>query len=103
MMRAAICLLLALSCGRAVAQGPQCRTAEVGAISPNCASEAMVTKSLGYHSIVAFAGLPVCDTATTGFAVFITNSNTSTFGATITGAGSNAGFAVCDGTNWTYR
>lgn len=52
---------------------------------------------------VAFASLPTCNASAQGYAVLITNSNTSTFGAAITGAGGSIGIALCDGTNWTYR
>jgi hypothetical protein len=52
--------------------------------------------------IVAFASLPACDAE--GKTIGINDSNTTTFGATITaGGGGGHGIAYCDGTNWTYR
>lgn len=104
MTRAAASLLLSVAfVGAAHAQGYQCRTAPVGASSPNCASEAFVTDSQGYHLATTFAGLPACSSALKGYSVFISDSNVSTFRSTITGSGANAGLAVCDGTNWTFH
>jgi hypothetical protein len=51
---------------------------------------------------VVFSGLP--SSPTEGMLIPITDSNTSTFGATITGGGgSNHGLAYYNGTNWTFR
>lgn len=47
---------------------------------------------------VAFASLP---TATEGMLVAVTDSNTSTWGATIAGGGANHVLAYYNGTNWT--
>jgi|SRR5579862_5371190 len=49
----------------------------------------------------AFASLPTCTSAIEGQEVSITNSNTATWGATITTTGSNHVLARCNGTNWT--
>jgi hypothetical protein len=46
----------------------------------------------------AFSALPTC---VEGTQVAINNSNTTTWGATITGTGSYHVLAYCDGTNWT--
>ena len=103
-MRAAVTLLVWFALVYAChAQGYQCRTAPVGASSPNCASEAMVTDSQGWHALKTFATLATCDTAHKGLSVFISDSNVSTFGSHITGTGANAGIALCDGTNWTFH
>lgn len=96
-------LLAFLGTSPAQAQNTQCRTAPVGTSTANCASEAFVTDSLGWHEVVAFAQLPTCNSAAKGSSVFITNSNTGTFNASITGTGSNTGLAVCDGTNWKFH
>lgn len=50
-----------------------------------------------------YSSLPTCNSGEQGYMYTITNSNTSTFGANITGTGSNIGIAFCNGTNWTYR
>lgn len=51
---------------------------------------------------VAFAGLPA--TPAEGWIVPITDSNTGTFGATISaGSSTHHGLAYYDGTNWTFR
>lgn len=104
-MRAAIAamLLSASLAGAAHAQGNICRTAPPGSTSSNCASEAMVTDSQGYHALLTFATLPICNTAHKGLSVFIADSNVSTFRSTITGSGANAGVALCDGTSWTFH
>ena len=81
-----------------------CRTAPVGESTRYCASEAFVTKSTGHLAVLAFAGLPACNSASKGSTVFISDSNVSTFNANITaGGGSNAGLALCNGSNWTFH
>lgn len=46
---------------------------------------------------------PTCNSGTAGLMFPISNSNVSTFNATITGTGSNKGIAYCDGTNWVFH
>jgi hypothetical protein len=48
-----------------------------------------------------FSSLPACSSSTEGMQAAVTNSTTNTWGATITGGGSNHVLAYCDGTNWT--
>jgi hypothetical protein len=48
-----------------------------------------------------FSDLPSCGAAIEGTTSAITDSTTTTWGATITGSGSNHVLAYCDGTNWT--
>jgi hypothetical protein len=47
---------------------------------------------------LAYATLPASPTA--GQRVFITNSNTNTFGATVTGTGSFGVAVLYNGSNW---
>ena len=49
----------------------------------------------------AFGNLPGCGSGTQGTLKPVSDSNTDTWGATITGGGSNHVLAYCDGTNWT--
>lgn len=48
-----------------------------------------------------FSGLATCNAAAEGTQRPVTDSATSTWGATITGSGSNHVLAYCNGTNWT--
>lgn len=48
-----------------------------------------------------FSGLPSCNPGEEGTLHPVTDSATSTLGATISGSGSNHVLAYCDGTNWT--
>ena len=48
-----------------------------------------------------FSSLPTCNSGEEGTQRPVTNSATSTLGATITGGGSSHVLAYCDGTNWT--
>jgi len=50
---------------------------------------------------VAFASLPACASGTEGLSNAVSDSTTNTWGATITGSGSDHVQAYCDGTNWT--
>jgi len=50
---------------------------------------------------VAFSALPACAGGTEGSMRAITDSTTNTWGATISGSGTNHVLAYCDGTNWT--
>jgi hypothetical protein len=49
---------------------------------------------------LAFANLDTCSTTLEGNYAAVTDSTTNTNGATITGSGSNAVSAYCNGTNW---
>ncbi len=51
--------------------------------------------------VTTFASLPACTSANEGLTAPVSDSTTTTWGATITGGGSNHAFAYCDGTNWT--
>lgn len=51
--------------------------------------------------VTAFASLPACSSANEGVFAPVSDSATITWGATITGGGSNHVSAYCDGTNWT--
>ncbi len=57
----------------------------------------------GLHTsmVSTFANLPTCNSAAEGGQQAVTNSNTNTWGATISGTGANHVLAYCDGTNWT--
>lgn len=48
-----------------------------------------------------FATLPTCASALKGTLATVSNSSTSTWGATITAGGSSTVLAFCNGTNWT--
>lgn len=48
-----------------------------------------------------FSYLPACASGTEGTLRGVTDSTTNTWGATITGSGTNHVMAYCDGTNWT--
>lgn len=48
-----------------------------------------------------FSKLPACASGTEGSLAPVTDSTTTTWGATITGSGSSHVLAYCDGTNWT--
>ena len=52
-------------------------------------------------SAVEFADLPAASSDLEGVCRPVTDSTTSTWGATITGGGSNHVLAYCNGTNWT--
>jgi len=49
----------------------------------------------------AFGNLPKCSAGTQGMLKPVSDSITTTWGATITGGGSDHVLAYCDGTNWT--
>ena len=49
----------------------------------------------------ACVSLPACSGSTEGAMRAVNDSTTNTWGATITGAGSDHVLAYCDGTNWT--
>jgi hypothetical protein len=53
------------------------------------------------HKAVTFANLPACASGLEGMQGAVTDSTTATWGATITGTGSNHVLGYCDGTNWT--
>jgi hypothetical protein len=44
-----------------------------------------------------------CTSANQGTVYYITNSNTSTFNASITGTGSSVGLALCNGSEWVFH
>jgi hypothetical protein len=50
---------------------------------------------------VTFATLPTCTSGIEGTQSPVTDSTTNTWGATITGSGSDHVLGYCDGTNWT--
>jgi hypothetical protein len=50
-----------------------------------------------------FSALPTCTSSIEGTTRAVTDSSTATWGATITGLGSNHVKAYCDGTNWTVE
>jgi hypothetical protein len=98
------CALLALTAMPARAIDYRCRTSPVGTSEPYCASEAFVTNSTGRPKLFSFSTLPSCNGSNQGQIVFISDSNVSTFNATITaGGGGNLGLAVCNGANWTFH
>lgn len=49
----------------------------------------------------AFRNLPTCASGTQGMLKPVSDSTTKTWGATVTGGGSDHVLAYCDGTNWT--
>jgi hypothetical protein len=51
--------------------------------------------------VANFASLPACSSSNEGMLNPVSDSTTTTWGATITGGGSNHVLAYCDGTNWT--
>ena len=50
---------------------------------------------------VSFSALPACSSSIEGAMRPVTDSTVNTWGATVTGGGSNHVEAYCDGTNWT--
>jgi Pectate lyase superfamily protein len=52
---------------------------------------------------VAFASAPACSNTNEGSMQAISDSTTATWGATITGGGTNHVMAYCDGTSWTVE
>lgn len=79
-----------------------CRTSPVGASTAYCGSEAFVTDSVnGPLAKGPFSGVAACTSALEGTRTAVTDSTTGTWGAVITGSGSNHVLAYCDGTNWT--
>jgi hypothetical protein len=48
-----------------------------------------------------FTSVLACSAELEGQQALISDSNTATWGATITGGGSNHVLGYCDGTNWT--
>ena len=69
------------------------------------ASTGVTVSSPGYNALGLgtnlFASLPACSSGVEGKVAAVTNSTTATWGATISGGGSNHVLAYCDGTNWT--
>lgn len=55
-MKKPVLFLLLCLAAPAAAQGPQCRTSPAGTSSPNCASEAFVTNSLGGGVVTSIGG-----------------------------------------------
>ncbi len=54
-----------------------------------------------YAGPVPFSSLPACSSSIEGARGAVSDSTTNTWGATVTGGGSNHILAYCDGTNWT--
>lgn len=52
-------------------------------------------------SVGAFSTLPTCNSGTEGTTAGVNDSTTNTWGATITGSGSDHVMAYCDGSAWT--
>lgn len=50
---------------------------------------------------ITVSALPTCNSGAKGTQSYVTDSNTSTWGATIAGGGANNVGASCNGTNWT--
>lgn len=76
---------------------------DVNSIYPgnaNCIQNSMVG-SLLFTNGNTQASFGTCSLALNGAVAYITNSATTTWGATITGGGSSPVLAFCDGTNWT--
>lgn len=48
-----------------------------------------------------YASLAACASGTEGTTAAVTDSTTNTWGATISGSGTDHVLAYCDGTNWT--
>jgi hypothetical protein len=63
--------------------------------------ELQVTPGNVRRSTGIFSSLPACSGATEGSIGAITDSTTNTWGATITGGGTDHVLGYCDGTNWT--
>lgn len=60
-----------------------------------------VALRLADDTIPAFSALTACASGLEGAVVPVSDSSTATWGATITGSGSNHVLAYCNGTNWT--
>jgi hypothetical protein len=76
----------------------------IGQTSPGFALDVTGTVNAtgGFKSGTStFAGLAACGAGAEGRTAAVPDSTTSTWGATITGGGTNHVLAYCDGTNWT--
>lgn len=61
----------------------------------------VVTGGIGLQfTAVAFSSLATCNSGAEGSLASVNNSSTATWGATISGGGTNHVLAYCDGTNW---
>lgn len=73
----------------------------------NGSSLAYTGSGAGYSSYQigtnTFASLPTCNSGQEGTDAPVIDSTTNTWGATVTGGGSNHVKAYCDGTNWTVE
>ena len=70
--------------------------------TPTFVIDSGTVTAVGFTSpAVAFSGLPACNGAVEGTTRAVTDSTTATWGATVTGTGSNHVLAYCNGTNWT--
>jgi hypothetical protein len=85
-------------------------TADIGATSTNAAQigagKNTLDNSLQFRSItvtaapVTVANLPTCNSTTEGSTLPVSDSNSTTFHATLAGGGNSHVRAYCDGTNW---
>jgi hypothetical protein len=62
---------------------------------------ARVTAAYQLTTPAVFSALPACSGGNEGLVKSVSDSSTNTWGATITGSGSNHVQAYCNGTNWT--
>jgi hypothetical protein len=60
----------------------------------------LVTSYILNTSITTVAKLPAASTTNAGSRTFVSDSTTTTFGATVTGGGSNTVPVYCTGTSW---
>jgi len=73
------------------------------ASSTRAQTDSGIAAASGHLTLKAglFSALPACAGGTEGTEGAVTDSMTNTWGATITGSGSDHVLAYCDGTNWT--
>jgi hypothetical protein len=80
---------------------------QFGCLTSACPSLQIVGNTIGIRNsdgtVPTFSTLPTCNSGLVGISTWISDSTTTTFYATITGGGSNAVLAACNGVNWTVH
>jgi hypothetical protein len=66
----------------------------------NTALGILIDAYITNNSVTTVAKLPTASPAYTGVRTFVSDSTTTTFGATVTGGGSNTVPVYCTGTGW---
>jgi len=66
----------------------------------NTAMGILINSYITNTSVTTVANLPTASTTYTGVRTFVSDSTTTTFGAAVTGGGSNTVPVYCTGTSW---